>query len=66
MIHTFESFVNSRVDEKKGVAPAIYSHLEAFFKEHKDGSYEDAKEYIKSKADGWDLSKEDYEEMKNK
>lgn len=51
--------------EKKGVAPAIYKHLKAFFDEHKDGSYADAKEYIKDKADGWDLSKEDYNEMKS-
>jgi DNA repair exonuclease SbcCD ATPase subunit len=60
---TFESW--KTVNESKGVSRAIYNHLVTFFDEHGEkGSYEDAKKYVASKVEDWDLSKEDYEEAK--
>jgi hypothetical protein len=51
--------------EAEGVSRAIHGALQLFFDEHgKDGSYEQAKEYVASKVKGWDLSQEDFEEAK--
>jgi hypothetical protein len=53
------------VVESAGISRAIYSHLAKFFDTHgEEGSYEDAKKYVASKVEGWDLSKEDFEEAK--
>jgi hypothetical protein len=60
---TYESWKS--VNEGRGVSRAIYNHLVSFFDEHgAKVSYEEAKKYVASKVDGWDLSKEDYEEAK--
>lgn len=61
MLKSFDEFIN----EGKGVSKAVFNHLSAFFGEHgAEGSFEDAKKYVASKVEGWDLSKEDYEEAK--
>ena len=52
------------IEEAKGISKAIYDILEDFFEEHGKGSYEQAKEYVASKAKGWELSEEDYNEAK--
>jgi len=54
------------IAETKGIHPAIYSHLEKFFKKNGKGTYAEAKEFIKSKLKDWDLSKEDYTEAKKR
>lgn len=54
------------IAETKGIHPAIYSHLEKFFKKNEKGTYAEAKEFIKSKLKDWDLSKEDYAEAKKR
>lgn len=62
-IKLFENFVN----ESKGIHPAIYSHMERFFKkEGSKGTYAKAKEYIASKMKDWNLSKDDFNEAKKK
>jgi hypothetical protein len=62
-IKLFEAFLN----ESKGIHPAIYSHLERFFKKNgSKASYKDAKDYIASKIKDWDLAKDDYTEAKKK
>lgn len=62
-IKLYETFVG----ESKGIHPAIYSHLEKFFKKNgAKGTYAQAKEYIASKMKDWDLSKEDYTEAKKR
>jgi hypothetical protein len=62
-IKLYENFVA----ESKGIHPAIYSHLERFFKKNGGkGSFQEAKEYISSKMKNWDLSKDDYNEAKKR
>ena len=62
-IKLFETFVG----ESKGIHPAIYSHLERFFKKHGNkGSFNQAKEYVASKMKDWELSKDDYTEAKKR
>jgi hypothetical protein len=52
-------------NESKGVSRAIMGHLEDFLsKAGKDASFEEASQYIASKVEGWELSKEDFEEAK--
>jgi hypothetical protein len=65
----FESWKEIReakVSEAEGIAPAVYKVLQDFFKEHGDGEFEQAKDYVASKVKGWDLSREDFEEAKKK
>jgi hypothetical protein len=52
------------ISEAAGISAAIKNHIEKFVKDHEDGSFEDASEYIASKVEGWKLSKEDFEEAK--
>jgi hypothetical protein len=52
------------ISEAAGISAAIKNHIEKFLKDHEDGSFEDASEYIASKVEGWKLSKEDFEEAK--
>ena len=60
---SYESWKSIR--ENEGVSKAIYNHLVNFFDTHgAEGSYEEAKKYIASKVDNWNLSKDDYEEIK--
>jgi hypothetical protein len=61
-IKIFENYIS----EKKGIHPAIYSHLENFFKKKTKGTFEEAKEYIKSKMKDWDLSRDDYSEARKR
>lgn len=50
-------------NESEGVSRAILGHLGDFFKkEGKDASFEKASQYISSKVEGWELSKEDFKE----
>lgn len=68
-VMNFESWSSSRnntkIEEAKGISPAVFPHLEDCIKKHgKDCTYEMAAEYVASKVDGWKLSKEDYEEAK--
>ena len=52
-------------NESEGVSRAILGHLGDFFKkEGKDASFEKASQYISSKVEGWELSKEDFKEAK--
>lgn len=54
------------ITEAKGVSRAIAGHLKTFFDENgKKASYDKACDYIASKVEGWELSKEDFEEAKN-
>jgi hypothetical protein len=55
---------NDFLFEKRGVSPVIYNDLEFFFSSVKYPAYEEAKKFIAKSHDGWDLSKEDYEEAK--
>jgi hydroxymethylpyrimidine pyrophosphatase-like HAD family hydrolase len=60
---SFDSW--KELNEKKGVSRAIQGHLMDFLKKHgEDASFEDAKEFISDKVDGWELSMEDFEEAK--
>jgi Arc/MetJ-type ribon-helix-helix transcriptional regulator len=52
------------ISEAAGISAAIKNHIEKFVRDHEDGSFEDASEYIASKVEGWKLSKEDFEEAK--
>jgi hypothetical protein len=61
-IQNYEDFLN----EAKGVSFAIYNDLKAYFSSAKTPSYEEAKDYIKTKKKNWNLTKEDYEEGKKK
>lgn len=60
-LNSFDSFLN----ESKGIAPVIYSHLEKYFKEKGDkASFAEAKKMISDKVEGWDLSQGDFDEAK--
>jgi hypothetical protein len=61
-IKIFETYIA----EKKGIHPAIYSHLEKFFKKNAKGTFAEAKEYLKPKMKDWNLSKDDYTEAKKR
>ena len=53
-----------KMEEGEGINPAIYDQLKHCV-EH-GHTYEQAKEHVADAVDGWDLSKEDYEEAKKK
>lgn len=61
-IKNFNQFVT---EGKKGIHPAVRKHLLDFFKKHKEGTFEQAKKYIKSKMKTWELSQDDYKEAKS-
>jgi hypothetical protein len=62
-IKLYETFIQ----EGKGIHPAIYSHLEKFFKNNGNkASYADAKKYVSKEMKTWNLSKSDFEEAKKK
>jgi hypothetical protein len=52
------------MEEGAGINPAIYDQLKHCI-EH-GHSYEESKKHVADTVDGWDLSKEDYEEAKKK
>lgn len=62
-LKNYTQFVNEGKN-KKGIHPAVRSHLIAFFKKNKEGSFAEAQKFIKSKMKTWKLSKEDYNEAK--
>lgn len=51
----------SKKEAAKGIHPAVYKEVKKCIEEEK--SYEEAKETVKDKIEGWELKKEDYEEM---
>jgi hypothetical protein len=60
-IKLFENWLK----EGKGIHPAVYSHLEKYFKKAgKKASYDDAKKHIEGEMKNWKLSKEDFQEAK--
>lgn len=62
-ISSFETFLF----ESKGISRPIYGILKNYFDQNgEDANYQDAKEVVAQEADGWDLSKEDFEEAKDK
>jgi hypothetical protein len=69
-IMTFDSWrtlqeAQRALTEAEGISRAVFSTLKKFFDEHgKEGSFEDAKSFVSSSIEGWNLSKEDFEEAK--
>ena len=59
-VKDFTTFIN----ESKGVAPVIYAPLKKYINSKgEDASYEEAKKHIADEVEGWDLSKEDFDEV---
>lgn len=53
---------NSSEEAKSGIHPAIRSKILKFVRTNKGCSYQEAKKYISKEVDGWNLSKDDFEE----
>jgi hypothetical protein len=52
--------------ERAGISSAIYKPLKDYFEETDSPNFFIAKKYVASKVDGWELSKEDFNEAKKK
>jgi hypothetical protein len=62
-IQSFDNFIL----ESKGISRPIFGILKQYFADKgSEASFEDAKEIVADQVEGWDLSKEDFEEAKKK
>ena len=59
-IQSYENFLN----EKEGISVVIYKDLKEYFEKDKSPNFVKAKDFIKKKNKGWELSKEDYQEAR--
>lgn len=57
-----ELFEAKKVNEAKGIHPAIKSKLEKFIKNNPNCTFKDAERHIAKAMKGWKLSKEDFDE----
>lgn len=57
-----ELFEGKKINEAKGIHPAIKGKLEKFIKNNPKCTYKDAARHIAKAVKGWELSKEDFEE----
>ena len=58
---------NESIEEANALSEEVFSTLESFFMENGiEATFEDAKEFVSTKVEGWELSTEDFESAKSK